>query len=84
MGGRTLPAANFFSVPTTAPLRCAAFRALLPLIVVSLVATPGPRTLLPILVTFSQSSDIVVLVLVEIVMGEEMSWCLGSFGRCWV
>ena len=46
-------------MPTIAPLRCAAFNALLPLIVVSLVATPGPRALLPILVTFSQSSLIV-------------------------
>lgn len=46
----------FFSVPVTAPLLCAAFSALLPLIVVSRSEAPGPRTLLPILVTLFQSS----------------------------
>lgn len=40
-----------------APLRWAALRALLPLMVVSRWAVPGPRTLLPILVVLSQSSD---------------------------
>lgn len=53
---RTFAPANFFSVPTTAPLRCAALSALLPLIVVSRSDAPGPRTLLPILVTLFQSS----------------------------
>jgi hypothetical protein len=57
-GTLTFAAANFFSVPMMAPLRAAALRALFPLIVVSRVAVPGPRTLLPILVTDSQSSDI--------------------------
>ena len=45
-----------------APLRWAALRALLPLMVVSRCAVPGPRTLLPILVVLSQSSDIVLMV----------------------
>lgn len=44
-----------------APLRWAALRALLPLMVVSRWAVPGPRTLLPILVVVSQS-DIVLMV----------------------
>lgn len=52
----TFAVENFFSVPVTAPLRCAALRALLPLMVVSRSAAPGPRTLLPILVTEFQSS----------------------------
>lgn len=58
----TFDDAYFFSVPTTAPLRCAAFNALFPLIVVSRSAAPGPRTLLPILVTLFQSSLILVVV----------------------
>lgn len=49
------PAENFFSVPTMAPLRCAAFRADLPRTTVSFCDAP-PVTLLPILVTVSQSS----------------------------
>jgi hypothetical protein len=57
----TFAVANFFSVPMTAPLRCAAFNALLPLIVVSRSDAPGPRTLLPILVTLFQSSLIVAV-----------------------
>lgn len=57
--GRTFADEYFFSVPVTAPLRCAAFSALLPLIVVSRSDAPGPRTLLPILVTLFQSSLIV-------------------------
>lgn len=70
---RTFAVENFFSVPTTAPLLCAAFKALLPLIVVSRCAAPGPRTLLPILVTFSQSSDMmVVLGSMDVV---EECWC---------
>jgi hypothetical protein len=59
--GLTFAVENFFSVAMMAPLRWAAFRALLPLIVVSRVATPGPRTLLPILVVDSQSSDILLV-----------------------
>ena len=50
-----LPAPNFFSVPMTAPVRWAALRALLPRTTVSRAAPP--RVLLPILVTESQSSD---------------------------
>jgi len=66
--GRTLTFAveNFFSVPTTAPLRCAALSALLPLIVVSRCVAPGPRALLPILVTDSQSSDMMGTVCVRV------------------
>ena len=56
LGQRTFAVEYFFSVPTTAPLLCAAFSALFPLIVVSFCPTPDPRTLLPILVTDSQSS----------------------------
>ena len=50
-----LPAPNFFSVPMTAPCRCAALSALLPRTTVSRCAAPPP-VLLPILVTVSQSS----------------------------
>lgn len=49
--------ANFFSVAMMPPLRCAAFRAALPRTTVSRCWAPGPRVLLPILVTDSQSSD---------------------------
>lgn len=59
---RTFAVENFFSVPTTAPLLCAAFNALLPLIVVSRSEAPGPRTLLPILVTLFQSLSPILLV----------------------
>lgn len=51
------PAANFFSVPMMVPLRWAALRAALPRTTVSRCDGP-PLTLLPILVTVSQSSDI--------------------------
>jgi len=61
-GERTeFPAPNFFSVPTTAPLRWAAFSADLPRTTVSLEAPPAPRVLLPIFVTVSQSSDILAV-----------------------
>jgi hypothetical protein len=50
---------NFFSVLTTPPLRCAAFKADAPLMTFSRGAAPVPRTLLPIFVTVSHSSDIV-------------------------
>jgi hypothetical protein len=53
------PAPNFFSVPMTAPLLCAALRADLPLTTVSRAAPP-PRVLVPIFVTVSQSSMIAV------------------------
>jgi len=46
---------NFFSVPTMAPVRWAAFKAEFPLMTVSRWLWPGPRALLPILVTVSQS-----------------------------
>jgi len=60
-GGRTeLPAPNFFSVPITAPLLWAAFSADLPRTTVSF-ATPPPRVLLPIFVTVSQSSIVLVV-----------------------
>ena len=59
--GLTFAVENFFSVPMTAPDLCAAFRALLPLTTVSRVLAPGPRALLPILVTASQSSLMVGL-----------------------
>lgn len=49
------PAENFFSVPTIAPVRWAALRADLPRTTVSFCDAP-PVTLLPILVTVSQSS----------------------------
>lgn len=53
-----LPTAYFFSVATTAPLRWAAFSALLPRTTVSRCTAPPPRTLLPMRVTESQSSFI--------------------------
>lgn len=54
-----LPAPNFFSVEMALPLRMAALRADLPRTTVS--RSPPPlRTLLPILVTAFQSSDIVL------------------------
>ena len=55
-----LPVANFFSVPTMAPVRAAALSAPLPFMTVSR-CEPPPLTLLPILVTVSQSSDILVM-----------------------
>ncbi len=59
-----LPVWNFFSVPTTAPDRCAALRALFPLTTVSRCEAPL-RARLPILVTSSQSMlpDILTVVL---------------------
>lgn len=57
-----LAEAYFFSVPMTPPLRWAALRAALPRTTVSRSEAPGPRALLPILVTLSQSSDIVTVV----------------------
>lgn len=51
------PVANFFSVPMMAPVRWAAFRAPFPRTTVSRWLEPPP-VLLPILVTVSQSSDI--------------------------
>ena len=53
-----LPDANFFSVPTIVPLRWAALRAALPRTTVSRCDGP-PVTLLPILVTVSQSSAMI-------------------------
>ncbi len=50
-----LPVANFFSVPTSEPVRCAALMALRPLTTVSRLDAPA-RALLPILVTWSQPS----------------------------
>lgn len=58
----TLALAYFLSVVMAAPLRWAALRALLPLMVVSRSEAPGPRTLLPILVTVSQSLMLAVVV----------------------
>lgn len=52
------PVANFFSVPMMAPERWAWFRAPLPRTTVSRSEDP-PLVLLPILVTVSQSSDMV-------------------------
>ena len=62
-GALTFAVENFFSVPTTAPLLCAAFSADFPLITVSLSDAPGPRALLPILVTVSHSDIVAGLVL---------------------
>lgn len=56
----------FFSVPMTAPDLWAALRADLPRTTVSRSDWPGPRTLLPILVTESQSSDILMYVVVTV------------------
>ena len=68
-GGLTaLPVANFFSVPTMAPLRWAWFRAPFPRTTVSRWEEPPPL-LLPILVTVSQSSDMVI---------DEMSFACGG------
>lgn len=61
MWALTLVEPNFFSVPTMAPVRWAAFRALLPLMTVSRWVAPGPRDLLPILVTVSHSDMVVVV-----------------------
>ena len=60
-GLTTLPVVNFFSVPTTAPERCAAFKAAAPRTTVSRCDAPAPRVRLPILVTVSQSSDMVAM-----------------------
>ena len=80
MGGSegltAFPAPNFFSVPITFPLRCAAFSAALPLITVSRLPPPLPRVLLPILVTVSQSS-IVNLVLKVILGVLDEKVCVG-------
>lgn len=73
MTGLTLAVAYFFSVPVTAPVRWAALRADLPLMVVSRWAVPGPRTLLPILVTEFQSS---LILSVE----EEVLWLVTEVG----
>lgn len=54
-----LPVENFFSVARTLPVRMAAFRADLPRTTASLGPVP-PLVLLPILVTESQSSDILM------------------------
>jgi hypothetical protein len=72
--GRTFAVENFLSVATTAPLRWAALSALFPLTVVSRSA-PGPRALLPILVTVSQSLILKVLLWVlEVVSRVGVSW----------
>lgn len=56
---------NFFSVAISAPCRRAAFSADSPRMTLSFaVAPPGPRALLPILVTVSQSSMMIVGVIV--------------------
>jgi hypothetical protein len=57
-----LAEANFFSVAITAPLRCAALSAALPFTTVSRGPAPAPRVRLPILVTWSQSSDMFAVV----------------------
>lgn len=62
VGLTALPMAYFFSLPMTAPLRMAALRALFPLTTVSRSPTP-PRTDLPILVTWSQSAILTVVML---------------------
>ena len=55
-GQRTrLPVVYFFSVPRTAPDRCAAFSCERPLTVVSRGPEAPPRALVPIFVTVSQS-----------------------------
>lgn len=64
-----LPVANFFSVPTTPPLRCAWFSADLLRMTVSFSEAPGPRALEPIFVTWSQS-DMVVVSLVSSLVGQ--------------
>lgn len=64
-----LPVWNFFSVATMAPLRWAAFRAADPRTTVSRWAAPAPRVRLPILVTESQSSDIMTLAVFGVVGG---------------
>lgn len=60
-----LAEAYFFSVATIPPLRWAAFRADLPLTTVSRGPEAPPRTRLPILVTEFQSSDILIVGLVN-------------------
>lgn len=60
-----LPEAYFFSVPSTAPLRCAWFSAALPRMTVSRCAPPAPRVLLPIFVTVSQSSIVAVCICIQ-------------------
>jgi hypothetical protein len=66
-----LAEAYFFSVATTAPERWAALSADLPLTTVSRGPEAAPRVRLPILVTASQSSDIVVDG-VEVVVRKEV------------
>lgn len=56
-----LPVVYFFSAPRRVPERCAAFKALLPLMTVSRGMAPPPLCFLPILVTESQSLILVVL-----------------------
>jgi hypothetical protein len=51
---------NFFSVAMEAPVRFAAFRADSPRMTFSLGPAAPARTLLPILVTLSHSSDMVI------------------------
>lgn len=70
-----LPAANFFSVPMTEPLRWAALRALFPLMTVSLEEAP-PRALEPILVTLSQSSILAVSCVWKVC--RLLRWCLSA------
>lgn len=73
MGGRTaLPVANFFSVATMPPLRCAAFKALLPRTTVSRGPAAPPRVFDPILVTVSQSLILAVCVVLCCVVSGGM------------
>lgn len=53
---------NFFSVATTPPVLCAALSADLPRMTVSRGAAGPPRVRLPILVTWSQSDMVAVLI----------------------
>ncbi len=80
------PAPNFFSVPMTAPLLCAALRADLPLTTVSRAAPP-PRVLVPIFVTVSQSSMIMVSMCLTVkpnsrAISVEARSCLCAGVRC--
>lgn len=61
-GLRTELAEEYFFSAVTPPARWAAFRAAFPRTTVSRCEAPGPRARLPILVTASQSSDILKLV----------------------
>ena len=79
-GGRELTAlavAYFFSVVMAEPLLLAALRALWPRSTVSRGPPAPPRTLLPILVTEFQSSDILAAVVVVVgEMGEGQFACV--------